>query len=143
MPDVRRADTREDGKSAPSTSLAWLAAIDIVFVISTLVASAGGLVVFFAPVWLFYQPLGSVVGWGYVTTIPAIVLGSYFGARFARYILTRYSLPMYSVPVGLQMVLNVSPTVGWISLLEYLGAGTGGCDHVRGISAFGCLIGLK
>ena len=143
MSDVRRTDTREEGKSAPSTAFGWLSALLIVFVVSTLVAAAGVLVVFFAPVWLFYQPLGSMVGWGYVTTIPAIVLGSYLGARFARYILTRYRLPMSSVPVGLQMVLNVSPAVAWISLLEYLSAGIGGCDRVRGISALGCLIGLK
>ena len=143
MPDVNGGESQEDSQRASSTALGWLAALLIVFVVSTLVAAVGVLIAFLAPVWLFYQPLGSMVGWGFVTTIPAIVLGSYLGARFARYVLTRYRLPMSGVPVGLQMVLNVAPAVAWLSLLEYVGAGTGGCDSVRGISALSCLIGLK
>jgi hypothetical protein len=43
-------------------------------------------------VWIFQQPENSMVGWGYVTTIPALLAGVFCAGAASKAILKRWGL---------------------------------------------------
>ena len=66
-------------------ALAWV-------VIGPLCGAAGFAIIFESPVWIFQEPENSMLGWGYVTTIPALLVGVFCAGVSSRFILKRRGL---------------------------------------------------
>ena len=90
-------------------------------VIGPLFGAAGFVVIFESPVWIFQEPQGSMAGWGYVTTIPALIVGVFCAGVSSKYILKRWALSgskLHPMAIG---AIQLGAAYGLVIVLSELG----------------------